>query len=264
MTALYIIIAILFFGLLVGIHELGHFLTAKACGIRVEEFSIGLGPAIFKKQKGETTYSLRAVPFGGYCAMTGENEESDDPRAFSSQKLWKKLIVLFAGSFMNFLLGIILIFILVEAWNDAPLWPVLRHSFEICIEFVKLVWQGIAMLFNGQAGISDLSGPVGIVDVMVQTAEQAETTTYAISDLTYLGAFIAVNLAVMNLLPIPALDGGRIFLLLVTAVIEAVTGKKLNKKYEAYIHGAGMILLLLLMAYVMFHDVWRLIFGIQP
>lgn len=261
MTVLYIIAAVLFFGILVGIHELGHFLTAKACGVRVEEFSIGMGPALFKRRRGETLYAIRAVPFGGYCAMTGEDGDSDDPRSFVNQKLWKKLIVLFAGSFMNFLLGFIIIFILVEVWNDAPLWPVIRHSFEICIEFVKLVWQSLGMLFNGQAGITDMSGPVGIVDMMVDTANAAESTAYAVSDLAYFGAFIAVNLAVMNLLPIPALDGGRIFLLLVTALIEAVTRKKLNPKYEMYINGAGMVLLLGLMAFIMFHDVWRIITG---
>lgn len=262
MTALYIIIAILFFSLLVGIHELGHFITAKMCGIRVEEFSIGMGPAIFQKQKDETLYSVRAVPFGGYCAMTGEDGDSEDERAFVNQTLWKKLVVLFAGSFMNFLLGFIIILILVLLWNKgAPLLPVLGRSLEICLDFVKLVWESLKMLFTGQAGIQDLSGPVGIVGLMVDTADQAESAAYAISDLAYLGAFIAVNLAVMNLLPIPALDGGRIFLLLVSSLIELVTKKKLNPKFEMYINGAGMVLLLALMAYVMLQDVWRLIFG---
>ena len=79
---IYVIIAIVFFGILVGIHEFGHFAVAKLCGIRVEEFAIGMGPAIFQKKKGETLYSLRCIPFGGYCAMTGEDGESEDPRAF--------------------------------------------------------------------------------------------------------------------------------------------------------------------------------------
>ena len=108
----YIIIAVLFFGILVGIHEFGHFSVAKLCGIRVEEFAIGMGPAIFQKQKGETLYSLRCVPFGGYCAMTGEDGESEDPRAFVNQKVWKRLLVLVAGAFMNFLLGFVIVFIL--------------------------------------------------------------------------------------------------------------------------------------------------------
>ena len=85
---IYIIVAVIFFGILVGIHEFGHFAVAKACGIRVEEFSIGMGPALLKKQKGETLYALRCIPFGGYCAMTGEDGESEDPRAFVNQAVW--------------------------------------------------------------------------------------------------------------------------------------------------------------------------------
>ena len=108
---MYIVIAILMFGVLIAIHEFGHFATAKACRVRVDEFSIGMGPAIFKKQKGETQYSLRILPIGGYCAM-GEDEESDDPRAFPNQNFWKRLAILCAGSFMNFLLGIVLIVIM--------------------------------------------------------------------------------------------------------------------------------------------------------
>ena len=94
MTLLYIIVAILLFGLLVVIHELGHFTAAKLCGVRVEEFAVGMGPALWKKQKGETLYALRAIPVGGYCAMTGEDGESDDPRAFGNQKAWKRFIVI--------------------------------------------------------------------------------------------------------------------------------------------------------------------------
>ena len=108
MTFLYVILAILLFGLLVGIHEGGHFLAAKACGVRVEEFALGMGPALWKKQKGETLYALRLIPFGGYCAMAGEDEASDDPRAFTSQPPWKRIIILCAGAFMNFLLGFLM------------------------------------------------------------------------------------------------------------------------------------------------------------
>ena len=101
---MYILIAILIFGFLIFIHELGHFLTAKALDVQVNEFSICMGPAIVKKQRGETLYALRCIPVGGYCAMEGEDEESDNPRAFTSKVWWKRLIILAAGSFMNFLL----------------------------------------------------------------------------------------------------------------------------------------------------------------
>ena len=82
---MYILVAILAFGILIAVHELGHFLVAKLCGVKVNEFAIGMGPAIFKKQGKETLYSLRILPLGGYCAMEGEDEESEDPRSFSGQ-----------------------------------------------------------------------------------------------------------------------------------------------------------------------------------
>ena len=104
---MYIIIAIIIFGILIAIHEFGHFTAAKLCGVKVEEFAIGMGPALFKKQKGETVYALRILPIGGFCAMAGEDEESDDPRAFTNQGFWKKFVILCAGSFMNLVLGIV-------------------------------------------------------------------------------------------------------------------------------------------------------------
>ena len=355
MTAVYIIIAILFFGLLVAIHELGHFATAKACDIRVEEFSIGMGPAIVQKEKGETTYSWRAIPFGGYCAMTGEDGESEDPRAFVNRKLWQKIVVLCAGSFMNFVLGFILVlcfFIGARAFavprivsfmdgcpyqatetqqglevgdtfrridghriymtsdvsdflnrggenhdivvirdgkkmhiDDFHMVPVeyegyenkmygfsfgydeatfgnrITRAWDMTMEFVRWVWMGLDQLFSGEAGLKDLSGPVGIVDLMAETGEQSESVSDAVFNLIYLGAFIAVNLAVMNMLPIPGLDGGRLFLLIVSTIIEKITRRKLNPKYETYINGAGMILLLALMALVMFNDIVKLVAG---
>ena len=109
---MYILIAILIFGFLIFIHELGHFLTAKALDVQVNEFSICMGPAIVKKQRGETLYALRCIPVGGYCAMEGEDGESDNPRAFTSKVWWKRLIILAAGSFMNFLTGLVVLAIL--------------------------------------------------------------------------------------------------------------------------------------------------------
>lgn len=345
---MYVIIAILFFGLLVSIHEFGHFIVAKMCGIRVEEFAVGMGPAIFSRQKGETKYSLRCVPFGGYCAMTGEDGESDDPRAFTNQAAWKRFLVLVAGSFMNLLLGFIIMFCLyadAEAfvapkiasfmegcpyeaadalqagdrfysvdghriyistdlsdyldqsekhdiavirdgkkvvlkdfvirrieydgyenkmygfnlgYDEGTLLNKLRYSKNMCCEFVRWVIQGLQQLFSGEASVKDLSGPVGIVDMMAETGASAESTADALYDIFFMGAFIAVDLAAMNILPIPALDGGRIFALLVTWVIEKITRRKLNPKYEAYIHAAGMILLLALMAFIMFNDIFKL------
>ena len=97
-TVLYILVALLVFGVLIAVHELGHFLAAKACGVKVNEFSIGMGPAIFKKQKRETLYALRCLPFGGFCAMEGEDETSEDPRALENQGFWAKLLIFAAGA----------------------------------------------------------------------------------------------------------------------------------------------------------------------
>ena len=109
---MFIVIAIIAFGILVGIHEFGHFAAAKSLGVKVNEFSIGMGPAVWKKQKGETLYALRCLPIGGYCAMEGEDEETDDPRCFTKQPAWKRIIILCAGSLMNFLLGLALVLVI--------------------------------------------------------------------------------------------------------------------------------------------------------
>ena len=131
MTAFYIIIAILIFGILIIIHEFGHFTAAKLCGVKVNEFAVGMGPALVKKQKGETLFTVRCIPFGGFCAMAGEDEESDDPRAFTSQSAWKRIIILCAGSFNNFLLGLIIVMILYSS-AEAFYAPVIGEFMEGC------------------------------------------------------------------------------------------------------------------------------------
>jgi regulator of sigma E protease len=110
---MYIIIAIVAFGILIIIHELGHFAAAKAFGVKVLEFSIGMGPRLFKRQGKETVFSLRALPFGGSCLMEGEDEEVPDPRSFTAQTRWKRIVIHIAGSFMNFLFGVIVVLLLV-------------------------------------------------------------------------------------------------------------------------------------------------------
>ena len=348
---MYIILAILAFGVLIAVHEFGHFIAAKACGVRVEEFAIGMGPALWKKQGKETLYALRLLPIGGYCAMAGEDEAMDDPRAFTSQKPWKRIIILVAGAAMNFLFGLILIFLVyanAEAFStpvvteffegcpyesadglhtgdrfysidghriwfssnvttyltrhgtthdivvirggekvtlsrfelepleyegmegkyfgfrfgeaeDATLGVKLRNTWYCSLDFVRMVYMSLGDLIGGAVGIKDLSGPVGIVSLMNDVGQESETTSDALLNICYLAGFIAVNLAVMNLLPIPALDGGRVFLLIVTVIIEAISRRKLDPKYEGYVHAGGMVLLLGLMAYVMFNDIIKLI-----
>ena len=113
MKPVFILAAILIFGVLIAVHELGHFVAAKLCGVRVNEFSIGMGPLIWQKEKGETQYSLRALPIGGYCAMEGEDDDSADPRAFGRAAGWKKFIILCAGAAMNFLTGLLILLALI-------------------------------------------------------------------------------------------------------------------------------------------------------
>ena len=350
----YILAAILVFGVLIAVHELGHFMAAKACGVRVNEFSIGMGPALWKKQKGETQYSLRLFPVGGFCAMEGEEEDSDDPAALNNQGFWAKLLIFAAGAAMNFIAGLLIILVLyadaqafyvpvvagfadgcplesadglqegdrllridgekVYVYSDisllmglnktgafdlqierngevitlhdftmerreytdqngktytgyglyfgaeeATLGRKLSYSWNNAMDFARLVRLSLQMLVTGQAGVKDLSGPVGIVSTMTQVGEQAATTRAAVENIAYLAALIAVNLAVMNLLPLPALDGGKIFFLVINAVSMQLFKKQIPAKYENYIHFAGLILLLVLMAVITFSDVWTLI-----
>ena len=350
----YILAAILVFGVLIAVHELGHFMAAKACGVRVNEFSIGMGPTLWKKQKGETQYSLRLFPVGGFCAMEGEEEDSDDPTALNNQGFWAKLLIFAAGAAMNFMAGLLIILVLyadaqafyvpvvagfadgcplesadglqegdrllridgekVYVYSDisllmglnktgafdlqierngevitlrdftmerreytdqngkaytgyglyfgaeeATLGRKLSYSWNNAMDFARLVRLSLQMLVTGQAGVKDLSGPVGIVSTMTQVGEQAATTRAAVENIAYLAALIAVNLAVMNLLPLPALDGGKIFFLVINAVSMQLFKKQIPAKYENYIHFAGLILLLALMAVITFSDVWKLI-----
>ncbi len=137
----------------------------------------------------------------------------------------------------------------------------LDYAWSQCLDTVRLVRLSLKMLLTGQAGISDMSGPVGIVQQMAVVADASPSKWDAFLNMLYFGAFIAINLAVMNLLPIPALDGGRVVGLLITVAVEAVTHKKIDPKYEGYLHGAGMVALLGLMALIMFKDIFVLFRG---
>ena len=348
---LYIIIGILFFGLLIAVHEWGHFITAKKLDVQVNEFSIGMGPALWSKQKGETQYSLRAFPIGGYCAMEGEDADTEgNPRSFAAKPLWRKLIILVAGSFMNLLAGFVIVAILfsmVESYSvpvlretmdgcpaagilmpgdrilnidgqrvtvfydlssalsaggdektitvrrdgrkltltdvplplqeyedngqtmklyglrfcrEEPTLPgVLAESWRTCDYFARLVWEGLGMLVRGQVGLSDISGPVGIVSTLEEVGSQGVTVSDGMQNVLFVIALIAVNLAVMNMLPIPGLDGGRVFLLLAGELFYLVTRRRLNPKYEGYLNAGFLVLILGFMAVVTMSDVWKLV-----
>ncbi len=350
---IYILATIFLFGFLIAIHEFGHFATAKYFGVRVNEFAIGMGPAIWRRQGEETLYTLRILPIGGYCAMEGEDEDSPDPRSFGALAPWKKVIVLSAGAFMNFIVGLILciglmmgnqVMITPEIYSleptfpyqgeeglmvgdvitsidgniillysdvttylsrsdgetmnlvierggekiyldDFPLTPLeypnedgttslryglnfsvqeatfgdnLVNGFYTAVNFVRLVFMSLQDLISGAAGVEDLSGPVGIVNVVSEVGSSAPTAAIGIYNILYFSALIAVNLAVMNLLPLPALDGGRIFFLLLNCMSYGIFRKKIPAEWEGYVHLAGIFLLFGLMIFVTIGDISRL------
>ena len=357
-TILYILLAILIFGVLIGIHEWGHFLAARACGVRVLEFSLGMGPRLWHRlDKKGTEVSLRAFPIGGFCAMEGEDEDSRDPMAFNNAAPWKRLLILVAGAAMNFLMGLVLILLVFSQLStfttpaitgfmencpyegedglmvgdtfykingeriyfssdvstylarrtgdtsditvirdgkkvtleDYPMvlrdyideetgetvqryglyfgvketgmGARLRYSWYCAMDFVRMVRLGLTDLITGAVGLKQMTGVVGIVDMIADVGTQSPTIVDALLNIAYLTAFIAINLAVMNLLPLPALDGGRVFFLIATWVLERLLRRKIASKYEAYINTAGLVALLGLMVYVMYNDIARIIAG---
>lgn len=329
------ILAIILFCVMIFPHELGHYIAAKRMGVKVNEFAFGMGPVIWKKQKGETLHSIRLFPIGGFCSMEGEDEDSDEPRAFNNKKPWQKIIILAAGSFMNVLCAILIMSIVVgvlgfttttidtvsegspaetagimagdeitaidgqpiEAWTDvsaaiasaeggqiimtvqrdgrtleAAVTPeqtqdgafligitsrVSHNPFRAVAEGAKSTWnitvsmfQTLSQLFTGQLGADSLSGPVGMVQMVSQT------TQYGWWYYGFLTALICINLAIINMLPLPALDGGRI----IFVIISMITGRPVSQKVEGTVHFVGIMLLFGLMAYVTFNDITR-IFG---
>lgn len=352
---MYIILAILLFGILIAAHEWGHFIAARLSGVTVHEFSIGMGPLVWKKEgKKGTLFSLRALPIGGFCSLEGEEEESDDPHSLSNQGFWKKVLVFAAGAIMNLLVGMLILLVInfmtstfavsivagcapeFEAANGAPLLegdefysinghriyqpsdidlllmladrePIdmvvlrdgekvsfrhlavgtfsdsegnpyqgygfyrnavgrkatfvnrLQYTWYYTVDFVRTVWFSLQMLVSGSAGVSDLNGPVGIVSTINDVGQQSASVADALLNIVYFGAFISVNLSVMNMLPIPALDGGHILFLVVSTVSEKLFKKRIPMKYEAAINMVFLALLMGLMLFVTFNDVMRLV-----
>lgn len=330
-----LISSLLVFLLVVILHEFGHFSIAKLSGIKVNEFSIGMGPKIYQKQKGETFYSLRALPVGGYVAMEGEEENSHDPRAFNNVSIVKRMAVVLAGAFMNFVLAFIAFTLIfsIAGYGSNEIEKVISNSpadkagiqsgdliikinenkvkdiydinsiisknqkeemdFQInregnilnlkikpeyseenqmyligitskldhsilksislgatrTLEMSKLILKSIKMMFSGSFKMEYLSGPVGVVQLI-----GSESSKGFLNFLQILG-LISVNLGVFNLLPIPALDGGKFLFLL----IEALRGKPIDEKIEQGLSLIGISLLFSLMIYVtIFNDIGRL------
>ncbi len=344
------ILAIVIFGIIIMVHEFGHFFTAKLFGIKVNKFAIGMGPRLLKKQVGETEYSLRLLPIGGFCAMEGEDAESDSSRSFGKKPVWQRMIVILAGAIMNILLGFIIVIVMTCMESSVPtttiesfhtvsetsteysatsydcglregdkivridgmsIWTVQdlqyallsseNESYDLVVKrngvktelndvvfkdkttesFVdfyiqvqeknpltvatysvkqtasvaKLVIVSIKDLVLGKYGFKDLSGPVGLVNAIGDAASTGINVKESVMSILNLAALITVNLGVFNLLPIPALDGGRFLFLL----IEAIRRKPIKPEHEGVVHLIGMALLMLMIVAVTFNDIIQLI-----
>jgi len=327
--------AIIVFGLLIGVHEAGHLIAAKLNKVEVTEFAIGMGPKLFSFKGKETLYSLRLIPIGGYCKLTGEDESIDSPVSFSEKKPLQRISILAAGALMNLLLGFIALVILFapnqslpttvvgSVLQDAPaysqglkngdkiiklnstdvnidsdisfflyrnqdkpvdvtvkrngekinlkitphsangnfyigyspeivknnVWETVKYAFHFEVFTAKVVVVTIVDMFTGAASVKDTSGPVGIVSEIGKAAQTG------FRNVLYLLALISVNLGLFNLIPLPALDGGRILFVF----IEFIFRKPVPQKYEALVHALGFLALIALMVYVTFNDIFRLL-----
>jgi len=350
-VALLIVIGVLLFGFVIFFHELGHFLMAKASGIRVNEFALGMGPKLFSFQKGETKYALRLFPIGGYCAMEGEDEESSDERAFNNKSVWKRILVVVAGGLFNIILGFFMMLILLgrqdtyatteiakfadgsmleaagaqigdkiveidgyavytdrdmsfalamadpdslsmkvrrggekvdlgtfalasetieggrkvvsmDFWvqpEKRTFFGLLGRSAADTLSMARMVIESLKGIVTGRFGLNDVAGPVGTAQAISQAAGAGLEQGFgqAVMNILLMIIMITVNLGIVNLLPLPALDGGRLLFLL----WEAVTRKPVPQKYEGYVHAAGFVLLMALMVVITFSDIWRIIQG---
>ncbi len=338
---------VLFFELIIFVHEGGHYLTAKLSGVKVNEFALGMGPKLIKFKIGETLYSLRLFPIGGFCSMEGEDDDSDDQRAFTNASVWKRMIIVCAGAFMNVLLGFIIMLILLfpqkyfasntiavfsnDAKSSAQLmvgdeikyingyridtsmdfnfalstsksnklditvkrdgkiheyvnveFPTIKNdngeeimmldfkvealennfttlisqTFMQTVSTIRMIWKSLIGIVTGQFSLKEVSGPIGMTSAVSKVAASGLEQSFiaGLENLAFVMMIISVNLGVVNLLPLPALDGGRLIFL----IIEAVRGKPVKHEHEAYVHAIGMVLLLLFMVVISVKDIIQL------
>ncbi len=339
-----IVLAILVFSLIVFVHELGHFLLAKMNKIRVDEFSIGMGPRLLSTVKGETRYSLKLFPIGGSCMMGEDDVDDMSEGGFNSKSVWARIAVVAAGAVFNFILAFIFAVIIVgytgydepvisgvlpgysaeaegmqegdrivrmngkkiNVWREVTYYNMFHagetvelvyerdgEKYEVTIVpkqdedgnylmgvtspaqykkanvftaiqygvyevkfWISTTLESLKMLITGSVGVDQLSGPVGIVDVVDDTYQQSKEygAVVVLMQMLNIGILLSANLGVMNLLPLPALDGGR----LVFLVIEAIRGKRVAPDKEGMVHFVGLLLLFALMIFVLFNDLNRI------
>lgn len=341
-----IILALFIFSLIIIIHELGHFLLAKYNGVTVLEFSLGMGPRILSTVKGGTRYSWKLLPFGGSCAMLGEDEATTEEGSFGSKSVWARISVIAAGPIFNFILAFLLsLFIIGSIGYDAPVisyvgegtpaaeagiqvgdrilkmnnqkihvareitgytlyhpneetitvtWEhegekktaditlqmdeevgrklmgiyvsgartklgpvgVLKYSAYEVKYWIATTLDGLKLLISGRLGLNDMSGPVGVVNMIGSTYNEskADGGFYVWLNMLNISILLTANLGVMNLLPLPALDGGR----LVFLFLEAIRRKRIDPEKEGMVHMIGLLALMALMVVIMFNDVRKL------
>lgn len=341
-----VLISILVFGFLIFIHEFGHYIFARIFKVTINEFSIGMGPKLlwYDSKKTGIRYAISAVPIGGYVAMAGETEESDDPNSFDKKPAWQRFIITVAGAAVNIIAGYLAMIIFTAIVNigsttvydfrdtehsvssqdtglsvgdeivridgkrvkiadelsyeimrrgNKPVdvtvirdgkevvlqdvvFPtdeeagqkfgvmdfrvygvkkdfgsVMQYSFSKTVLIVRMCWESIFDLITGRYTIAAVSGPVGISEAIGEAANEGAL------NLLYITTLISINLGVMNLLPIPALDGGR----MITVLIEMITGKKVPAKIENTVNAVGLAILLGFSVFIMIKDIIQIIIG---
>ena len=347
---LYILIAIVMLGFIVTVHEFGHYLVGRLCGIGIVEFSVGFGPKLVGFKRKGIAYSLRLIPLGGYCAFVGEDEENPAPNAMNNQPVWKRLLTVAAGPAMNFVLAFTFCAILLSSFIIAEYQPRVAYIYEntpaaagaleigdVIVEIngtpISYDGEGVAsarevissadlnaplslvverggervsmelqpqrivdeetgevryqlgiafggrtyrfgealgrsmsymveftgemlrslkdLLFHG-TGVEDMMGPVGIISLV--SDQVSSQKLYAVVNLTF---FLSLDIGIMNLLPLPSLDGGRLIFL----IIEAIRRKPIPPEKEGMVHAIGLGLLLMLFVFITYKDILRLFTG---
>lgn len=233
---------IIILGFLILIHETGHFLVARLCKIKVNEFAIGFGPAIWKKETKNTKYAIRLIPLGGYVSMLGEEEHSDEEGSFSNASIPKRIAIVAAGGLVNIIFAILLYIILMFIVTGNLLVAISSTG-----DFIMAMVESIKLIFTGGVTIDNLMGPIGISEVVAQTS--------GLIDFLYIMALISMSLGVTNLLPFPPLDGGKILIY----IIEAIRRKPLKENFELKLQMIGFLALITLSIYVAFNDIGRIV-----
>ncbi len=248
-----ILVSVLLLCFIISFHEFGHFISAKISGVKVNEFSVGMGPAILQKQKGETMYSLRCIPLGGYCLMEGEDDPDDDyipepRRSLDDQSLFEKIMIMLCGPLFNVVLCFVML-VLLYFFLGSGLAGSLHIALRLTGDFLTIVYDSLKQMVSGNVSADDIVSVVGMVSIVNEQAE-----IYGMPQVIFMMAMISANLGLMNLLPLPALDGGRIIM----EILKAACGGRFPKKLEEGLQTVSMVFLLMLMCFLMAKDVFNI------